>query len=204
MKSVLNTVRTRIAGGIAIPAAGFSGFATIGSLMGMLLSTENRTVNVFQFFLVALSILCLAIWHLVRQQRRAKAFVVSVNQKEGLNFDNTQLLGYPSPIFVVFDHSSRKLAQCQSDTGDYQLRDFSWVIGWRCEWREVDTVEMGGSARVVNVTGMSVPSFERTRRFKDFALVLEVADASHPSLSFPMSQRAAQEWCTRCNALFHC
>lgn len=204
MKSVLNTVRTRIAGGIAIPAAGLSGFATIGSLMGMLLSTENRTVNVFQFFLVALSILCLAIWHLVRQQRRAKAFVVSVNQKEGLNFDNTQLLGYPSPIFVVFDHYSRKLAQCQSDTGDYQLRDFSWVIGWRCEWREVDTVEMGGSARVVNVTGMSVPSFERTRRFKDFALVLEIADASHPSLRYPMSQRAAHEWCTRCNALFHC
>lgn len=203
MKSVLKTVGVSFASGIAIPAAGLSGLATIGSLLGMLLSSENRTTDVFQFFLVALSILCLSIWHLIRQQKRAKSLITSVNQKEGLSLDGTQLLGYPSPTFVIFDHSNKKLAQCQSVTGAYQIRDFSWVMGWHCEWREVETMEMGGSARMVNATGMSVPTFERTRRFKDFALVLAVADASQPTLRFPMSQRAAQEWCSRCNALFN-
>lgn len=204
MKSVLKTVGNSFASGIAIPAAGLSGIATIGSLFGMLLSSENRVSDVFQFFLVALSIFCLAIWHLVRQQKRAKSLVASVNQKEGLSLDGTQLLGYPSPTFIVFDHSNKKLAQCQSVTGDYQIKDFSWVMDWHCEWREFETMEMGGSARMVNATGMSVPTFERTRRLKDFALVLAVADASQPTLRFPMSQHAAHEWCARCNMLFNC
>ncbi|OAJ47906.1 hypothetical protein [Pseudomonas marginalis] len=203
MKSALKTAGTSFASIIAIPAAGLSGLATVGSLLGMLLSTENRTIDVFQFFLVSLFIFCLAIWHLVRQQRRAKALVSSVNQKEDLSLDDTQLLGYPSPTFIVFDRSTQKLAQCQSASGDYRIRDFSWVLSWRCEWREVERMEMGGSARVVNATGISVPTFERTRLFKDFALVLTVADANHPTLRFPMSQRAAQEWCTRCHVLFN-
>ncbi|WP_454875641.1 hypothetical protein [Pseudomonas farris] len=204
MKSALKAVWISFASAIAIPTAGLSGLATIGSLLGMLLSGENRTTDVFGFFLVALSILCLAIWHLVGQQRRGKSLVASVNLREGLSLDGTQLLGYPSPAFMVFDHFNKKLGQCNSVSGDYQIRDFSWVMDWHCEWREVETMEMGGSARVVNATGISVPTFERTRRFKDFALVLAVADASQPTLRFPMSQRAAQEWCTRCNVLFNC
>lgn len=204
MKSALRTVWISFASAIAIPAAGLSGLATIGSLLGMLLSGENRTADVFRFFLIALSILCLAIWHLVQHQKRAKSLVASVNLQEGLSLDGTQLLGYPSPTFMVFDHFNKKLALCQSVTGDYQIRDFLWVRDWHCEWREVETMEMGGSARVVNATGMSVPTFERTRRLKDFTLVLAVADASQPTLRFPMSQRAAEEWCTRCNVLFNC
>lgn len=204
MESALKAVWISFAGAIAIPAAGLSGFATIGSLLGMLLSGENRTADVFRFFLVALSIFCLALWHLVRQQKRARSIVASVNRQEGLSLDGNQLLGYPSPAFMVFDHINMKLAQCHSVTGEYQIRDFSWVMDWHCEWREVETMEMGGSASVINATGMSAPTFERTRRFKDFALVLAVADASQPTLRFPMSQRAAQEWCTRCNVLFNC
>ncbi len=204
MKSALRAVWISFASAIAIPAAGLSGLATIGSLLGMLLSGENRTADVFRFFLIALSILCLAIWHLVQQQKRAKSLVASVNLQEGLNLEGTQLLGYPSPSFMVFDHFNKKLAQCQSVTGDYQVREFSWVVNWHCEWREAESTEMGGSARMVNATGMSVPIFERTSRFKDFALVLVVADAAQPTLRFPMSQRAAQDWCTRCNVLFNC
>ena len=203
MKNALKIAGISLASGIAIPAAGLSGLATIGSSLAMALSSENRTTDVFQFFLVAVSILCLAMWYLVQQQKRAKSLVASVNHQECLGLDGTQLLGYPNPVFIVFDQARRKLAQCQSATGDYQIRDFSWVIGWHCEWREVETMEMGGSARVVNATGMSVPTFQRTRRFKDFALILTVADASQPTLRFPMSQRAVQEWCTRCNLLFN-
>lgn len=193
MKTALKAVWISFASAVAVPAAGLSGLATIGSLLGMLLSGENRTSEVFRFFLIALSILSLAIWHLVKQQNRAKALVASVNLQEGLSFDGTQLLGYPNPEFMVFDHFNKKLAQCHSVTGEYQVRDFSWVMDWHCEWREVEKIELGGSARVVNATGMSVPIFERTRRLKDFALVFTVADASQPTLRFPMSQRAAQE-----------
>ena len=203
MKNALKIAGISLASGIAIPAAGLSGLATIGSSLAMALSSENRTTDVFQFFLVAVSIFCLAMWYLVQQQKRAKSLVASVNQQECLDLDGTQLLGYPSPVFIVFDQTRRKLAQCNSAIGDYQVQDFSWVMGWHCEWREVETMEMGGSARVVNATGMSVPTFQRTRRLKDFALVLAVADAGQPTLRFPMSQRAAQEWCSRCNALFN-
>ena len=203
MKNALKIAGISLASGIAIPAAGLSGLATIGSSLAMALSSENRTTDVFQFFLVVVSILCLAMWCLVQQQKRAKSLVASVNHQECLGLDGTQLLGYPSPAFIVFDQTKKKLAQCQSATGDYRIRDFSWVMGWHCEWREVEAVEMGGSARVVNATGMSIPTFQRTRRLKDFALVLTVDDASHPTLRFPMSQRAALEWCTRCNVLFN-
>src|SRR5450830_1506896 len=100
MKSALKTVGISLASGIAIPAAGLSGLAAIGCLLGMLLSRENRTTDVFLFLLASLSILSLAIWHLIRQQKSAKSLVASINEKEGLTLDDRQLLGYPSPALL--------------------------------------------------------------------------------------------------------
>ena len=36
----------------------------------------------------------------------------------------------------------------------------------------------------------------------NFRLVLEVADVETPRLEFPVSERAAHEWCARLNAIF--
>ncbi len=205
MTSCLRTLGASLANSIVIPAAWLSGLTTIGLLWGMIefwpdkLSVEGR-----QLFLASVSIFCLAIWHLIRRKRRAKALVVSINLKEGLSLDATQLLGFPSPLFFVFDLSNKKLAQCQSATGDYQIRDFTWVTGWQCEWQQIDSMVSGGVIQIVDGAGMSVPADEIRRRFIGFSLVLTVADTSHPPLRFPMSRSAAEGWCSRCNEFFKC
>lgn len=203
MTSCLRTLGASLANSVVIPAAWLSGLTTIGLLWGMIafwpdkLSVEGR-----QLFLASVSIFCLAIWHLIRRKRRAKALVASINLKEGLSLDDTQLLGYPSPLFFAFDLSNKKLAQCQSATGDYQIRDFTWVTGWQCEWQRIDSRVSGGVLQIVDGAGMSVPADEIRRRFIGFSLVLTVADTRHPLLRFSMNRSAAEGWCTRCNELF--
>jgi hypothetical protein len=177
----------------------------IGLLWGVIeFSPGKLTVEGRQLFLASVSIFCLAIWHLIWRKRRAKALVASINLKEGLSLDDTQLLGYPSPLFLAFDLSNKKLAQCQSATGDYQIRDFTWVIGWQCEWQRIDSRVSGGVLQIVDGAGISVPADEIRRRFIGFSLVLTVADTSHPPLRFPMNRSAAEGWCARCNVLFKC
>lgn len=50
---------------------------------------------------------------------------------------------------------------------------------------------------------MSVPTFQRTVRAKNFAIELQVADPLQPRLYFPMSRRAAESWCARLSAIFN-
>lgn len=205
MKSCVRTLGASLANSIVIPAAWLSGLVTIGLLWGMVEFSPNKlTAEGRQLFLASVSIFCLALWHLIRRKRRAKALVASINLKEGLSLDDTQLLGYPNPQFFVFDFSNKKLAQCQSTTGDYQIRDFTWVTGWQCEWKQIDTRVSGGVLQIVDGAGMSVPADEIRRRFIGFSLVLKVADTRHPPLRFPMNRSAAEGWCTRCNVLFKC
>ncbi|MGE6375161.1 hypothetical protein [Stutzerimonas stutzeri] len=70
-------------------------------------------------------------------------------------------------------------------------------------WREIESMEMNGGSRQVNRAGISVPTFERTVRTKDFAIELQTTDPQRPLLSFPMSRRAAETWCARLNAIFN-
>ena len=58
-------------------------------------------------------------------------------------------------------------------------------------------MEMKGGSRQVNASGMSVPTFERTVRAKNFAIELQTADPQRPVLSFPMSRRAAAQTLNR-------
>jgi len=205
MKTCLRTLGARLANSVVIPAAWVSGLATIGFVWGMIeFSSGKLTVEGRQLFLASVSIFCLAIWYLIWRKRRAKALVASINLKEGLGLDDTQMLGYPSPLFFVFDLSSKKLAQCQSATGDYQIQDFTWVTGWQCEWQQIDSKVSGGVLQIVEGAGTSVPADEIRRRFIRFSLVLTVADTSHPPLRFPMNRSAAEGWCARCDVLFKC
>jgi hypothetical protein len=203
MKSTSNTFGSSLFNRFITVVICLAGLVTIGSLVCMLPHAGKPTFNVFQTFLVALAILCFTIGYLMRRRRRAKALVAAVNLKEGLSLDDTRLLGYPGQTFFVFDHASQKLAQCQSATGDYHIRDFTWVTGWQCEWLQIERRVSGGVARILNATGMGVPAFEPTRQFIDYVLVLAVADASQPVLRFPMNRTTAQAWCTRCEVLFN-
>ncbi|WP_434606733.1 hypothetical protein J3P80_09025 [Pseudomonas sp. D2-30] len=190
---------------IVIPAAWVSGLTTIGLLWGMIrFSPDKLTVEGRQLLLASFSIFFLATGYLIRRKRRAKALVASINLKEGLSLDDTQLLGYPSPLFFVFDVSNKKLAQCQSAAGDYQIRDFMWVTGWHFEWQRIDSRVTGGVLQIVDGAGMSVPADEIRRRYIKFSLILTVADTSHPLLRFPMNRSAAEGWCSRCNVFFTC
>ena len=140
---------------------------------------------------------------LARLQARCQALVAKLNAQQGLSFDAGHLLGYPAPAFLVFDRQHRKLAVCSIVDEAWRIHDFSWLLGWRMTWREVESMEMNGGSRQVNASGMSVPTFERTVRAKDFAIELQTADPQRPLLSFPMSRRAAETWCARLNTIFN-
>ncbi len=155
-------------------------------------------------------LISLAIFHAVLPlswrglQARCQALVARINAQQGLiAFDAGHLLGYPAPTFLVFDSRNRKIAACDVVNDAYKLHDFSWLLGWQMTWREVEGMEMNGGSRQVNASGMSVPTFERTVRAKDFAIELQTADPQRPVLRFPMSRRAAETWCARLNTIFN-
>lgn len=161
------------------------------------------TSELMLYLLISLAIFTLSFRFLARLQARCQALVARINAQHGLSFDTAHLLGYPAPAFLVFDRQHRKLAACSIVDEAWRIHDFSWLLGWRMTWREVESMEMSGGSRQVNASGMSVPTFERTVRAKNFAIELQTADPQRPVLSFPMSRRAAETWCARLNALFN-
>ncbi len=217
MPSVWKTAGMGAAAGLAVPVAGLSGLAAAGFMLILVLAMVGvgparlsqtslwglLTSELMLYLLISLAIFTLSFRFLARLQARCQALVARINAQQGLSFDAGHLLGYPAPAFLVFDSRNRKIAACDVVNDAYKLHDFSWLLGWRMTWREVESMEMNGGSRQVNASGMSVPTFERTVRAKDFAVELQTADPQQPLLSFPMSRRAAETWCARLNALFN-
>ena len=217
MASVWKTAGVGAAAGLAVPVAGLSGLAAAGLTLILVLAMFGvgparlsqpslwglLTGELMLYLLISLAIFTLSFRFLARLQARCQALVARINGQQGLSFDAGHLLGYPAPAFLVFDSQNRKIAACDVVNDAYKLHDFSWLLGWRMTWREVESMEMNGGSRQVNASGMSVPTFERTVRAKDFAIELQTADPQRPVLSFPMSRRAAETWCARLNALFN-
>ncbi|EPC3544812.1 hypothetical protein ACRZCT_004498 [Aeromonas hydrophila] len=217
MASVWKTAGVGAAAGLAVPVAGLSGLAAAGLTLILVLAMVGvgparlsqaslwglLTSELMLYLLISLAIFTLSFRFLARLQARCQALVARINAQQGLSFDAGHLLGYPAPAFLVFDSQNRKIAACDVVNDAYKLHDFSWLLGWRMTWREVESMEMNGGSRQVNASGMSVPTFERTVRAKDFAIELQTADPQRPVLSFPMSRRAAETWCARLNALFN-
>ena len=217
MASVWKTAGMGAAAGLAVPVAGLSGLAAAGLTLILVLAMFGvgparlsqtslwglLTSELMLYLLISLAIFTLSFRFLARLQARCQALVARINAQQGLSFDAGHLLGYPAPAFLVFDSQNRKIAACDVVNDAYKLHDFSWLLGWRMTWREVESMEMNGGSRQVNASGMSVPTFERTVRAKDFAIELQTADPQRPQLSFPMSRRAAETWCARLNALFN-
>ena len=217
MASVWKTAGMGAAAGLAVPVAGLSGLAAAGLTLILVLAMFGvgpaslsqtslwglLTSELMLYLLISLAIFTLSFRFLARLQARCQALVAKINAQQGLSFDAGHLLGYPAPTFLVFDSRNRKIAACDVVNDAYKLHDFSWLLGWRMTWREVESMEMNGGSRQVNASGMSVPTFERTVRAKNFAIELQTADPQRPVLSFPMSRRAAETWCARLNALFN-
>ncbi|MGI1082509.1 hypothetical protein ACRCRF_15140 [Pseudomonas aeruginosa] len=217
MASVWKTAGVGAAAGLAVPVAGLSGLAAAGLTLILVLAMIGvgparlsqaslwglLTSELMLYLLISLAIFTLSFRFLARLQARCQALVARINAQQGLSFDAGHLLGYPAPAFLVFDSQNRKIAACDVVNDAYKLHDFSWLLGWRMTWREVESMEMNGGSRQVNASGMSVPTFERTVRAKDFAIELQTADPQRSVLSFPMSRRAAETWCARLNAIFN-
>ncbi|OZB28854.1 MAG: hypothetical protein HZY78_03425 [Burkholderiaceae bacterium] len=217
MASVWKTAGVGAAAGLAVPVAGLSGLAAAGLTLILVLAMVGvgparlsqtslwglLTSELMLYLLISLAIFTLSFRFLARLQARCQALVAKLNAQQGLSFDAGHLLGYPAPAFLVFDSRNRKIAACDVVNDAYKLHDFSWLLGWRMTWREVESMEMNGGSRQVNRTGISVPTFERTVRAKNFAIELQTADPQRPVLSFPMSRRAAEIWCARLNAIFN-
>ena len=217
MASVWKTAGMGAAAGLAVPVAGLSGLAAAGLTLILVLAMVGvgparlsqtsfwglLTSELMLYLLISLAIFTLSFRFLARLQARCQALVAKLNAQQGLSFDAGHLLGYPAPAFLVFDSRNRKIAACDVVNDAYKLHDFSWLLGWRMTWREVESMEMNGGSRQVNASGMSVPTFERTVRAKDFAVELQTADPQQPLLIFPMSRRAAETWCAMLNALFN-
>ena len=217
MASVWKTAGMGAAAGLAVPVAGLSGLAATALTLILVLAMfgvgparlsqtslwELLTSELMLYLLISLAIFTLSFRFLARLQARCQALVARINGQQGLSFDAGHLLGYPAPAFLVFDSQNRKIAACDVVNDAYKLHDFSWLLGWRMTWREVESMEMNGGSRQVNASGMSVPTFERTVRAKDFAIELQTADPQRPVLSFPMSRRAAETWCARLNTIFN-
>ena len=217
MASVWKTAGMGAAAGLAVPVAGLSGLAATGLTLILVLAMFGvgparlsqtslwglLTSELMLYLLISLAIFTLSFRFLARLQARCQALVARINAQQGLSFDAGHLLGYPAPAFLVFDSQNRKIAACDVVNDAYKLHDFSWLLGWRMTWREVESMEMNGGSRQVNASGMSVPTFERTVRANDFAIELQTADPQRPVLSFPMSRRAAETWCARLNAIFN-
>ena len=217
MASVWKTAGMGAAAGLAVPVAGLSGLAAAGLTLILVLAMVGvgparlsqaslwglLTSELMLYLLISLAIFTLSFRFLARLQARCQALVARINAQQGLSFDAGHLLGYPAPAFLVFDSQNRKIAACDVVNDAYKLHDFSWLLGWQMTWREIESMEMNGGSRQVNRTGISVPTFERTVRAKDFAIELQTADPQRPLLSFPMSRRAAETWCARLNAIFN-
>lgn len=217
MASVWKTTGMGAAAGLAVPVAGLSGLAAAGLTLILVLAMFGvgparlsqtslwglLTSELMLYLLISLAIFTLSFRFLARLQARCQALVAKLNAQQGLSFDAGHLLGYPAPAFLVFDRQHRKLAVCSVVDEAWRIHDFSWLLGWRMTWREVESMEMNGGSRQVNASGMSVPTFECTVRAKNFAIKLQTADPQRPVLSFPMSRRAAETWCARLNALFN-
>lgn len=201
MHGIVKTVGTSVFGAFAIPVAGISGLGAIGSLLAWIFSAQNRTGGMFLFFVAASTTCLLAIRFLAALHRNAQNLVDDINRQSNLSFNPSNLLGYPATVFLVFDKSNRKLAVCNSSTGDFQIHDLAYLLAWRYEWKNKQSMELSGIGRQIDGTNMHAPSFERVGRRESFALVLELANENNPVLKFPMSERAAKEWCAKLNAI---
>jgi len=205
LRTFFRSIGPALLGAFAVPIGGAAGIASIISFLLLVFSSKDRSFGVFCFFLASVAVCYFAIKALQSIAERGRLLVESINTKESINLNSENMLGYPSPAFFVFDKNSRKLAICNSVTGDYKIHDFSYILKWYYEWGTGSNMNIGitGGAYIPG-TSMREPTITQTEYKKNFALVLEVADENNPFFKFPMQGEApAKRWCAKLNAIFN-
>jgi hypothetical protein len=203
MTGTARTAGTTVLSQLAIPVGGLSAIGAAGSFLLLIFSPSSRTSGVIEFFLAASSLFGLTLYFLARLQKKGKALIAQINHQEALTLDPVNMLGYPSPVFMVFDRSNQVLAICNSANGQYELQTFSYVLAWHYTWTDRKSMEFSGPGAHIRGTSMQAPAFDPVVKRVNFMLVLEVADPARPHMKFPMSERAAIEWCARLQATFN-
>lgn len=205
MRKIIQTLGVGVVGALALPVAGTCALAAIISLF-MLLFTADRSLNLLLFCL-ATSALAGFSWKTVTAMSHwGRQLVENINRTESLTLNPANMLGLPSPTFFAFDKANRKLAICNSITGEYDIHDFRYIHKWRYEWDVGVRINVGVAAGMNNMSGASLyqPTVSRSGFKKGFVLVLDLADDDTPVFKFPMQTEAmARHWCARLNTIYH-
>lgn len=166
-------------------------------------SAEHRSYSLFFIILSTASICLLSLKVLIGIEKKKHLLINNINQAKNLNLNTKFILGDPAEFFV-FDKQNRMIAICNSVTGSYELRDFSYILKWRYEWTIDTRMEIGIGGSAIPGTNMRAPSTTERTFKKDFELVLEVADENNPLRKFPMPREIiAEQWCARLNAMIN-
>jgi hypothetical protein len=203
MTGTARTAGTAVLSQLAIPVGGLSSMGAVGSLLALIFSPSNRTSGVIEFFLATSALLGLTLYFLVRLQKKCKMLIAHINHQEALSLDAVNMLGHPGPVFMAFDRDHQVLAICNSANGHYKMHNFSYVLAWHYIWTDRKSMEFSGPGERIRGTSMQAPAFDPVVRRVNFMLVLEVANPDRPLMKFPMSERAAIEWCARLQATFN-
>lgn len=202
MAGTIRTLAQAVVMALAVPVGGVALLAAAGSGLTLAFDAASRSGGARTVFAVSVVVLVGVLILLARMLRRTKRFVAHVNTVEGLQLDARHLLGYPSPVFMAFDRTHQRFALCNAAARNYRVYDFQHMLGWHAEWTNQTRMELSGAADHIPGTAMRSPTFQPVEYANNFRLVLEVADVETPRLEFPVSERAAHEWCARLNAIF--
>lgn len=139
-------------------------------------------------------------------------FITSINEKYNLSLDTKidNVLGYTAGgAYVAFDTKNRKLAIRRNAKAEIEIKDFSYILGWRYEWntgQKINNHITFGGGNVVPGTNMMTPGSTQTvTEYKNnFTVILEVADMTCPLMKFSVfNEDIAKEWCAKLNAAFN-
>ena len=204
MTGVIRSVAIAVLGAFAVPVAGFSGIAALIMFFVLITVRESRSFGALVFFAAACGVCYAAIKTLHGIAKRGRLLVEEINKKEVLSFNSANLLGHPSPAFFAFDKVNRKIAICNSVTGDYKIHDFQYVLRWYYDWGTGISTSVTNQGAYIPGTVMREPVVEQREYKRGFMLVLEVSDENNPVFKFPMQGEApAQRWCSTLNAIFN-
>ena len=200
--SLVRTFGHAMLGAIAVPVTALSGLATLIFLLVFIFSSQYRWLG----FVMAVffGVICWCAYKVLSGiYKKASQLIDSINAKEGLQLSSQHLLGTPPGVYA-FDSQHRKLAVCNTATGDYRIRDFSFIRSWRTDSRIGVKTEMGMGGERIGNTVLHGPKVTERQYETGFALVLTVADMDQPMVRFPMrSADEAERWCARLEAILN-
>lgn len=202
MSAAVRTAGSAALAVAALPVAGIAALVGFVALMEFLFGRHG--FGFFLTFLVCATLVFFPLRFVWRLWKKSEQFVLDMNRQRGLQLNPKMLLGLPSPVFMAFDQPNRKIAICNIATGDCRVEDFSVVLGWRYEWRNRESFEITGQGDRIPRTNLREPTTGTRTTKHSFSVVIELADANHPELQFPvLTERMASQWCARLNAIFN-